>query len=141
MRPKKIILAVNSNEQELSVLAFMLSTNGYRVLAAANGDEAAGLISDNAIDLVLAYDGMPHWNGGQIVGRLKELASHVPMILLCDPARTASQPQAADALLPKKNCSPLELLERVKNMSARKRGPRKGSTRVIHPQHELAVAS
>jgi DNA-binding response OmpR family regulator len=141
MRPKKIILAINSNEQELSVLAFMLSTNGYRVLAAVNGDEAAGLISDNAIDLVLAYDGMPHWNGGQIVGRLKEVASHVPMILLCDPARMASQPHAADAVLPKKNCSPLELLERVKNMSARKRGPRKGSTRVIHPQHELAVAS
>ncbi len=54
MRPKKIILAVNSNEQELSVLVFMLSTNGYRVLPAANGDEAVGLISENAIDLVLA---------------------------------------------------------------------------------------
>ncbi|MGA2249821.1 response regulator transcription factor [Terracidiphilus sp.] len=141
MRPKKIILAVNSNEQELSVLTFMLSTNGYRVLPAVNGDEAAGLISENAIDLVLAYDGMPQWNGGHIVGRLKEIASHVPMILLGDPARTSSQPHAADALLPRKNCSPLELLERVKNMSARKRGPRKGSTRVTHPQHELAVAS
>jgi two-component system response regulator CpxR len=141
MRPKKIILAVNSNEQELSVLAFMLSTNGYRVLPAVNGEEAAGLLSENPIDLVLAYDGMPNWNGGQIVGRLKEIASHVPMILLCDPARMASQPHAADALLPKKNCSPLELLERVKNMSARKRGPRKGSTRVPHTQHELAVAS
>ena|ERR1700743_2863751 len=141
MRPKKIILAVNSNEQELSVLVFMLSTNGYRVLPAANSDEAAGLISEHPIDLVLAYDGMPHWNAGLIVGRLKEIASHVPMILLCDPARMASQPHAADAVLPKKNCSPLELLERVKNMSARKRGPRKGSTRVVHPQHELAVAS
>ena len=141
MRPKKIILAVNSNEQELSVLTFMLSTNGYRVLPAVSGDEAAGLISENAIDLVLAYDGTPHWNGSQIVGRLKEIASHVPMILLGDPARPAAQPHAADALLPRKNCSPLELLERVKNMSARKRGPRKGSTRVTHPQHELAVAS
>jgi len=141
MRPKKIILAVNSNEQELSVLAFMLSTNGYRVLSALNGDEATGLLSDNSIDLVLAFDGMPNWNGGQIIGRLKEIASHVPMILLTDPARMASQANAADALLPKKNCSPLELLERVKNMSARKRGPRKGSTRVTHLQHELAVAS
>src|SRR6202021_3742617 len=129
MRPKKIILAVNSNEQELSVLAFMLSTNGYRVLSALNGDEATGLLSDNSIDLVLAFDGMPNWNGGQIIGRLEEIASHVPMILLTDPARMASQANAADALLPKKNCSPLELLERVKNMSARKRGPRNGPTR------------
>lgn len=141
MRPKKIILAVNGNEQELSVLAFMLSTNGYRVLPAAKYEEAAALLSENAVDLVLAYDGMPQGNGSQTVSRLKEVASHVPMILLCDPAHAVAQPHAADALLPKRNCSPQELLERVKNMSARKRGPRKGSTRVAHPQHELAVAS
>ena len=141
MRPKKIILVVNCNEQELSVLAFMLSTNNYRVLSATCGEQATALLSENSIDLVLACDGMPHWNGGQIVSRLKEIASHVPMILLCDPARVSSQPHAADALLPKKNCSPLQLLDHVRNMSARKRGPRKGSTRVSHPQHELAVAS
>ncbi len=36
MRPKKVILCVDDNEQELSVLKFMLVTNGYRVLAATN---------------------------------------------------------------------------------------------------------
>jgi hypothetical protein len=46
----------------------------------------------------------------------------------------------ADALLAKKNCSPQELLERIKVMSARKRGPRKGTTRVM-PAPQLAVAS
>jgi two-component system, OmpR family, response regulator CpxR len=141
MRPKKIILVVNGNEHERSVIAFMLSTNGYRVLAAASGSEAAQFLSENAVDLVLADDGMPNFNGGQIVARLKEITSHVPMILLCDPARVSGQPHAADAVLPRRNCSPIELLERIKNMSARKRGPRKGSTHVVHPQHSLAVAS
>ena len=47
---------------------------------------------------------------------------------------------AADALLAKKNCSPQELLERIKVMSARKRGPRKGSQRQA-PMLELARAS
>jgi hypothetical protein len=47
---------------------------------------------------------------------------------------------AADALLSKKKCSSQELLERIKIMSARKRGPRKGSVRVM-PEAELAVAS
>jgi hypothetical protein len=47
---------------------------------------------------------------------------------------------SADALLAKKNCSSLELLERIKVMSARKRGPRKGAQRVL-PVTELAVAS
>ncbi len=37
MRPKKVILCVDDNEQELSVLKFMLTTNGYRVLAAKTG--------------------------------------------------------------------------------------------------------
>ncbi len=49
------------------------------------------------------------------------------MIMLGDPQRMGSEMHAADALLAKKNCSPLELLERVKVMSARKRGPRKGT--------------
>ena len=40
MRPKKVILCVDDNEQDLSVLKFMLSTNGYRVLSASNGLEA-----------------------------------------------------------------------------------------------------
>jgi len=48
---------------------------------------------------------------------------------------------AADALLAKKNCTAQELLERIKVMSARKRGPRKGSVRVQQPAAELAVAS
>jgi hypothetical protein len=42
-------------------------------------------------------------------------------------------------MVAKKNCSPLELLERIKVMSARTRGPRKGSVRVAPA--ELAVAS
>jgi CheY-like chemotaxis protein len=140
MRPKKVILAVDDNEQELSVLAFMLNTNGYRVVTATNGEDAIGIFSDTPVDLVLTDHGMPQMDGSQLVGRLKQIAGHVPMILLCDPARIADQVHGADALLAKKSYTATELLERVKIMSARKRGPRKGSTRV-HPQHHLAVAS
>ena len=52
MRPKKVILCVDDNEQELSVMKFMLVTNGYRVLAAKNGQEAIELFTENAVDLV-----------------------------------------------------------------------------------------
>jgi hypothetical protein len=52
----------------------------------------------------------------------------------------AGEMHSADALLAKKNCTPQELLERIKVMSARKRGPRKGSQRIA-PVVELAVAS
>jgi CheY-like chemotaxis protein len=140
MRPKKVILCVDDNEQDLSVLKFMLSTNGYRVLSASTGQEAVELFGENLVDLVLADFSMPQMNGDQLVTRLKQIASHVPMILLGDPQKMNGQIHAADALVAKKTCSPQELLERVKVMSARKRGPRKGTQRVAHSA-ELAVAS
>jgi CheY-like chemotaxis protein len=140
MRPKKIILCVDDNEQELSVLKFMLATNGYRVISAGNGQEAISIFAETPVDLVLADYAMPQMNGGLLVERLKQIASHVPMILLGDPQRMVGEMHSADALLTKKSCSPQELLERIKVMSARKRGPRKGSVR-MPPVMELARAS
>jgi len=140
MRPKKVILCVDDNEQELSVLTFMLATNGYRVVSATTGQEAIAIFGETAVDLVLADFAMPQMNGDQLVQRLKEIASHIPMILLGDPQKMGGDIHAADALLAKKNCSSQELLEKIKLMSARKRGPRKGSVRA--PQAaELAIAS
>ena len=140
MRPKKVILCVNQNEQELSVLKFMLSTNGYRVLAATTGQEAISAFKETAGDLVLSEFALPQMSGKQLVERLKGISSHVPMILLGDPQAMSSGIQIADALLAKKNCTSQELLERIKVMSARKRGPRKGSQRMA-PVTELAAAS
>jgi CheY-like chemotaxis protein len=140
MRPKKIILCVDDNEQDLSVLKFMLSTNGYRVVSATTGQEAIGIFAETPVDLVLADYGMPQMNGNQLLDRLKRSAPHVPMILLGDPQRMGGEIHAADCLLAKKSCSPQELLERIKVMSARKRGPRKGAQRIA-PAVELAVAS
>jgi CheY-like chemotaxis protein len=140
MRPKKIILCVDDNEQELSVLKFMLTTNGYRVVSALTGQEAIGIFAEIQVDLVLADFSMPQMNGNQLVDRLKQIAPHIPMILMGDPQKMAGEMHAADALLAKKNCSAQELLERIKVMSARKRGPRKGSVRMT-PVVELAVAS
>jgi len=141
MRPKKVILCVDDNEQELSVLKFMLATNGYRVLAAANGQEAIAIFTTAPqIDLVLADTTMPQMSGGQLVERLKRISSHVPMMLLGDVQAANAEIHFADALIAKKNCSMLELLERIKVMSARKRGPRKGAQRVVHVG-ELAAAS
>ena len=140
MRPKKVILCIDDNEQELSVLKFTLATNGYRVLAASNGQEAIAVFATAPqIDLVLADTNMPQMSGVQLAERLKCMRSHVPMLLLAD-GQAAGEIHVADAVMARKGCSSLELLERVKVMSARKRGPRKGAQRI--PQDEaLAAAS
>jgi CheY-like chemotaxis protein len=140
MRPKKVILCVDDNELDLSVLSFMLATNGYRVVSATNGKEAIGIFGEHQVDLVLADYAMPQMTGDQLVDRLKQVAPQVPMILLGDPQKAGLDPHAADAMVAKKNCSPQELLERIKVMSARKRGPRKGAQRLL-PAAELAAVS
>ena len=140
MRPKKFILCVDDNETDLSVLKFLLATNGYRVVSANNGQEAIGIFADTAVDLVLSDFSMPQMNGDQLVRSLKQIASHIPMILLGDPQKMGENLHAADAVLAKRNCTSQELLDRIKIMSARKRGPRKGSTRSVH-HAKLAVAS
>ena len=140
MRPKKVILCVDDNEQELSVLAFMLATNGYKVVSARTGQEAIGIFAQTQVDLVLTDHTMPQMTGDQLVTCLKQIASHVPMIMLADAQKMNGELHAADALLAKKNCSSQELLERIKVMSARKRGPRKGTVRATAVA-ELAAAS
>ena len=123
------------------MLKFMLATNGYRVVSATNGQEAIGIFAETPVDLVLTDFGLPQMNGCQLVERLKQIAGYVPMILLGDPQRMSGQMHTADALLAKKNCSPQDLLERIKVMSARKRGPRKGGVPRMAHLEELAVAS
>ncbi len=139
MRPKKVILCVDDNEQELSVLRFMLTTNGYQVVSALSGQEAIGVFAGQPVDLVLADFTMPQMNGKQLVERLKHIANHVPMILLGDPPAMSGEIHVADAMLAKKGCTAQELLERIKVMSARKRGPRKGQR--MARVEELAAAS
>jgi len=121
-------------------MSFMLSTNGYRVIPATNGQEAIAAFGSEAVDLVLADFAMPQMNGAQLVSRLKRLGSHVPMILMGDPQSMSGEMHAADAFLAKKNCTAHELLEKIKIMSARKRGPRKGTQRQT-ATIELAAAS
>jgi CheY-like chemotaxis protein len=132
MRPKKVILLVDDNEKDGSTLKFMLVTNTYRVLAAHSPAEALGVFASNRVDLVLASfhfrgpAGTP--NGIELIDKLKALGPHTPMVLLCDPGKVQDQTHRADRLVSKATCSALDLLDIVRVLCARKRGPRKGMT-------------
>jgi DNA-binding response OmpR family regulator len=126
MRPRKVVLYVSVSEQEQSVMRFMLETNRYRVLSAASEEQAVSIFINTIADLVLVDYEMGLESGNQVTAAMKELAPHVPIILLGDVAVIRGEGIAADCALPRgiRTC---ELLERIKVMSARKRGPRKGS--------------
>jgi two-component system, OmpR family, response regulator CpxR len=132
MRPKKTILCVDDNEQALSVRKFMLETRGYRVLTANGSEKALELFREGGIDLVLSDLIMPYMDGNELVRRMKEWAPEVPAILISGSVKAFDRANRADAFLPKGACSPVELLERIRVMVARKRGPKKG-----HPLRPL----
>jgi CheY-like chemotaxis protein len=125
MRPKKVILCVDDNDQALSVRKFVLETRGYRVLTAKNAEEAIELYDRGRVDLVITDLVMPHCNGNDLILLLKEIAPWVPAVLVSGSIKQFDPTTRADAFLPKGACSPQELLERVRVLLVRKRGPKK----------------
>ncbi|HEX3437827.1 MAG TPA: response regulator [Pseudacidobacterium sp.] len=140
MRPRKVILCVDDNEQALSVRKFMLETRGYRVVTALSAEEGLEIFRAGGIDLVLSDLIMPQMDGNEMVRRMKDIASDVPMILLSGTVKAFDRASYADAFLPKGACTPLEMLERIRIMIARKRGPKKTTPRPYY-EPETAVAS
>ena len=140
MRPKKVILCVNDDSRELSVSKTVLEVHGYRVLAAESGQEAMALLAmAKCVDLIIGAAEMPFIAGVALAERLKRIRSYVPIILVTRGGVEQAQilGAGADAIVSSR-IVPIELLERVKVMCARKRGPRKGAQRVV-PESALEI--
>ena len=145
MRPKKIILCVDDNEQTLAVRKFLLETRGYRVIA-TGGQEALEVIEQYAqgeLSLLLCDLLMPRMDGTELIRRARELQPGLPSLMVSGTVSTMERGCGADVFLPKGACSPMELLERVRVLVARKRGPKKAAAavRMMGPVVELALAS
>ncbi|MBT9331049.1 response regulator [Paracidobacterium acidisoli] len=132
MRPKKTILCVDHNEQALAVRKFMLETRGYRVITALSSEEALEVFRNGGIDLVLSDLLMPQMDGNELVRRMKDMTPEVPTILMSGTVKAFERANRADAFLPKGACTPVEMLERIRIMIARKRGPRKTLRPAFH---------
>lgn len=129
MRPKKTILCIDDNEQSLSIRKFMLETRGYRVLTANRGKDALEIFRQGGIDLVLSDLVMPDMDGAELVQKIKELSPEVPAILFSGKIKLYEKGTHADIFLPKGTYAPGELLERIRLLLVRKRGPKKASAR------------
>jgi two-component system response regulator CpxR len=128
MRPKKTILCVDDNDTILSVRTFLLETRGYRVIAVASPHEALEIVAGSmpgSIDLLLCDLIMPLMDGNELVRRAKELQPSLPAMIVSGTVTAYDRAGRADVFLPKGACSPVELLERVRILVARKRGPKK----------------
>ena len=130
MRPKKTILCVDDNEQILSVRTFLLETRGYRVIAVGNPYDALDAIANSlpgSLDLLLCDLVMPQMDGNELVRRAKQLHPTLPAMIVSGSVTGYDRAGRADVFLPKGAGSPAEMLERIRILVARKRGPRKMS--------------
>lgn len=144
MRPKKTILCVDDNEQILSVRTFLLETRGYRVISVANAQEALEVVErmlPGTLDLLLCDLIMPQMDGNELVRRAKQLHPGLPAMIVSGTVNAFDRACAADVFLPKGACSPAEMIERVRILVARKRGPKKQVHSQPAPSMIAAVAA
>ncbi len=125
MKPKRTILCVDDNEQSLSIRKVVLETRGYRVVACHGALPAFEAFCQGGVDLVLTDWVMPDMDGAALVEKIKQLSPHTPAILLSGKVKVYPKETSADLFLPKGAHEPIELLERVRQLLVRKRGPRR----------------
>jgi two-component system, OmpR family, response regulator CpxR len=140
MKPKRTILCVDDNEQSLSIRKVMLETRGYRVIACLNGEEALARFKKGGVDLVLADLIMPGLDGARLIEEIKGLSPRTPAILLSGKVRIYERDTQADVFLPKGMYAPAELLERIRLLLVRKRGPTRAQARSGRPDSRAEVA-
>lgn len=83
MRPKNSILFVEDDTTILHMMEMVLDHFGYKVTPAVSPDIAMELFSDDcdAYDLVITDYNMPEMDGQELVNRMREIRSDIPVIL------------------------------------------------------------
>jgi len=140
MKPKRTILCVDDNEQSLSHRKILLETRGYRVAVYPRGEQALERFQQGGIDLVIADMAMPGLDGPQLIARIKQASPQTPAILISSKVRIYDQDFQADVFLTKGMYAPVDLLERVRLLLMRKRGPKRMQQRPSHVAAQAGVA-
>jgi two-component system response regulator CpxR len=125
MKPKRTILCVDDDERSLSIRKVLLETRGYRVLICSDPEAAIGMMRTGGIDLVLTDLMMPKLNGVRLIEMLKAISPATPALLFSGSANCCNEDHLADGWLPKGEFAPIELLERIRVLLVRKRGPKR----------------
>jgi len=140
MKPKRTVLCIDENEQSLSHRKIVLETRGYRVAAFSRGEDAWQRFLEGGIDLVIADMSMPGLDASKLIARIKESSPSTPAILIASKVRTYDHDPQADVFLTKGMYSPADLLERVRLLVTRKRGPKRMQQHPVTAQHPVVVA-
>jgi two-component system, OmpR family, response regulator CpxR len=140
MKPKRTILCVDDNEQSLSHRKIMLETRGYRVVSFSRGEDALERFRQGGIDLVVTDMAMPGLDGPQLIAAIKNQSPQTPAVLISSKVRIYSHESQADVFLTKGMYAPADLLERIRILLVRKRGPRRMQQRPVEVSSQAGAA-
>lgn len=81
---KSVVLVVEDEVDLLFTIALSLELNGYRVLKAASGEEALGIVEKERPDAVVLDLRLPGIDGWEVLNRLREMGHFpsTPVVLL-----------------------------------------------------------
>ena len=88
-------------------------------------DEALERFKQGGIDLLLTDLAMPGLDGPDLIAAVKSISPHTPAILVSSKPRVYNHDSQADAFLAKGMYAPADLLERIRLLLVRKRGPKR----------------
>ena len=133
MKPAKRLLLVSEDEEQISPLRYLLRINAWRsnhacycVTTADKAEEALGLLKKHQYDLMLCL--YPVASMDTLLEQTKVIDDHLKIIVMADKA-SQLQTVYADAIL--FNPSSAALLEHIKVLLYRKRGPMRGMKRTV----------
>ena len=92
-----ILIVDNENEFRLRVRN-VLKANGHEILEAPSGRSGIALFQGGAIDLVLTDIDMPDMNGLEMIRRMKQVSTQVPIIAMTRASRFESVKKMAALL-------------------------------------------
>lgn len=95
----KTILTVDDSPSMRQMLAYVLTSNGYTVIEAEDGEQALELAKTNLADLVLTDQNMPRLDGIGLIKALRSLPDYktVPIMMLTTESSQALKQQGREA--------------------------------------------
>ena len=76
------ILWVDDEMESLKSQIMFLENKGYEVHSLSNGFDALDYVKENEVDVVLLDESMPGISGLETLQKIKEIRSHVPIVLI-----------------------------------------------------------